>query len=162
MAETERLQDRNERWYRLHAIEGKTLRAIASQEGVTSATVHSAIKQVRDSIPDKSRDETIRDVLEFYAKVRNEAWKIAELTPAPVTAGKDGTVVYDPETGAIVRDYSGRLRAMETAMKTVESERKMLGLDAAVKIEQNVTDQVAADRAAQEAAARLESEEGTE
>lgn len=161
MAETERLQDRNERWYRLHAIEGKTLRAIARDEGVAASTVHDAIKAVRDSIPDESREAAIRDALEFYAQVRREAWEIAHMLPPPVTVGKDGTILRDPDTGVIVRDYAGRLRAMETAMRTVESARKMIGLDAAIKIDQQVTDAAAAERAAQEAEKRLE-QEGTE
>lgn len=156
MADQMRNARRNEDWYRDHAVRGMTLRAIAERDGVSQATVHAGIQAVRDSIPQSTREQRIADVLEFYAKVRNEAWALADLPGAPVTAGTLGEILHDPETGQPVRDYAGRLRALETAMKTVEHERRLLGLDAAQKIEQTVTDQTAAMRAAKEARKRLE------
>ena len=158
MAESERLHDRNERWYREY-IKGTTLRAIAEREGMHPSTVHAAIKQVRDSTPEDSRDQVIKDAIEAYHLIQAEAFRIAEMLPAPVVVGKDGNILTDPDTGAIVRDYSGRLRAYETAMKTIEAQRKVLGLDAAVRVEQTITDQAAAEKAAEEARKRLEGAE---
>jgi hypothetical protein len=159
MAESERLEDRNERWYHDYAIRGMTLRAIADREGYHISTVHEAIKHVRKSIPDETREARTADVLEFYAKVRQEAWRIADLPAAPIVA-RDGTPVIDPVTNEYARDYTGKLRALDTAMKTVEHERKVLGLDAAVKIDQTITDTAAAERVAREARARLEGAQG--
>lgn len=155
MGESERLEVRNERWYRDYAINGMTMRAIAAREGVAPDTVHNAIEHVRKSIPPKTREAHVADVLEFYAKVRAEAWEIAHKMPAPMVTIK-GEPVLDPTTNEFVRDYSGRLRAMETAMKTVEAERRILGTDAAVKVDTTVTDTAAAERVAAEARKRLE------
>lgn len=163
MAESDRLRGRNGKFWRLYCS-GQTLEAIADAHDVAVATVHAAIKQVRDSIPAHVRDEAIQEVRDHLRVLRAEATRIADLMPPPVTAGKDGEILIDPLTNEIVRDYSGKLRAMETALKFAESERKLLGLDAAQKIEQTITDQAAADKAAEEAAKRLEAleQEGAE
>jgi hypothetical protein len=57
------------------------------------------------------------------------------LNGAPVTAGKDGTVVYDPEGGTVVRDYAARMNALNLAIKADAELRKLTGADAASKTE---------------------------
>lgn len=165
MAESDRLRGRNGEWWRLYC-QGWTLEALAERDGKSVSTVSEALQQVRDSIPEDTREAVVAEVRDFYRELRKRAMEIAELLPAPMVAGKDGTPVVDPTTGAFVRDYSGRLTAMKTAADMADRERKMLGLDAAVKVEQVITDQSAADKAAAEAGKRLEAleqdEEGTE
>jgi hypothetical protein len=153
MSAAERLDSRDESWYRDYATRGLTIRAIAARDNVSPTTVHAAIKRVRETIPQETRDARIVDVLDFYARVRERAWELADMPGIPIV-DRRGEVVHDAE-GEPAYDYSGRLRALDTAMKTIEAERRMLGLDAAQKIEQTVTDQVAAEKAAREAADRL-------
>ena len=69
------------------------------------------------------------------AEIRRRQLEISEMTAAPVTAGKDGLVVIDPETNEVVRDYAGVLRALADAANTDDKLAKRLGLDAATKAE---------------------------
>jgi len=155
MAENVSKAGRNGRWWRDYAVRGMTLEAIAERDGVAKSTVSEAIKHVRDSIPDQERTEIRAEIREFYRHIRAEALEIAEMLPAPVVAGKDGEPVVDPETGAWVRDYSGRLNAYKTAMDAADRERKMFGVDEATKLNINTGEDEASRKVAQEAGAYL-------
>ncbi|WP_125793133.1 hypothetical protein [Amycolatopsis sp. WAC 01376] len=61
-----------------------------------------------------------------------------ELMPAPVTAGREGGVVYDPETGEPVRDHSAHLAAVDRLLRINERVAKLTGADMAQKIEGNL------------------------
>lgn len=52
-----------------------------------------------------------------------------ELMPAPVTAGKDGDVVYDPETREPVRDHSAHLAAVDRLLRINERVAKLTGAE---------------------------------
>lgn len=164
MGETDRLAGRNGDIWRLYC-RGMTQEAIARKYEIKQATVSEIIKGVRDNLPRHVREEAVQEVREHLRELRAEATRIADMEAPPVTVGQRGEILIDPVTKEVVRDYSGKLRAMETALRFAESERKLLGLDAAVKVEQVITDQSAADKAAAEAAKRLEAlelDEGTE
>lgn len=159
--ELDRLMGRNGEWWRLH-VEGRTQDSIAKEYGVDPSTVSRALKQVRDSIPETVREDEITRSLEFLHQLQAGAMEIYRLTPAPVTVGKDGDWLYDPEkTGPdgkplLVRDYSMRIRAGEYALKIQESARKLLGLDAAQRVDHTVSGERAeAERLAKEAADRV-------
>lgn len=158
MAESDRNKGRNGRWWRDH-VSGMTLEAIAERDNTTAATVSRAIKQVRDSIPEVERTELRKKLADLYERLTLEALEIAQKVPAPVTAGKDGDVVRDPETGQVVRDYSGRLRAMETAAAMADRARKMFGVDEAQRVQVSTGEDEEARRLAAESRAYLEQEE---
>lgn len=147
---------RNGQWWRDYVIKGMTMEAIAERDGVDKATVSRAIKTVRDSIPEQERAEVRAELRDFYRELRMRALEIAELLPAPVTAGKDGDPVYDPETGQVVRDYSGRLTAYKTAAEMADRERKMMGADEAQRVQVETGEDEAARRLAAESAAYLD------
>jgi hypothetical protein len=44
-------------------------------------------------------------------------------------------VVYDPQSGAVVRDYGGRINALRLALAADAERRKLMGVDAASKQE---------------------------
>jgi hypothetical protein len=73
--------------------------------------------------------------LELHWRTQRAALELAEMRGAPVTAGKDGDVVLDPEDATVVRDYSLRLAALEQARKADVEIRKLHGLDAATKVD---------------------------
>lgn len=155
MAESDRNAGRNGRWWKDYCS-GMTLAAIAERDHVTEATVSRAIKQVRDSIPQQTREEIRAELRDFYAMIRKQAMEIAEMSPPPVVAGKDGGPVIDPETGAFVRDYSGRLAAWKTAADMADRERRMFGVDEAQRVQVETGEDEAARRLAAESRAYLE------
>ena len=80
-----------------------------------------------------------------HESVLERALFLAEMEGAPATAGKDGEILYDPSVRdadgkpAMVRDYSGRIAALKLALEADRERRKLLGLDAASKIESTAT-----------------------
>lgn len=157
----ERLADRDWEWW-LEYCSGRTQREIAHREGVSQATVSLALKTVRASIPEEKREDMVERSLAMLRDLQAGAVEIYRMAPAPVFVGKDGDPAVDPETGQYVRDHAGRLRALETAVKVNESVRKLLGLDAAQKLDMHVEagELREAERLAEEARARLEGEAG--
>lgn len=148
---------RNGRWWHDYAVRGMTYAAIAARDGVHTSTVKRACDSVRDDIPQVIREEVRTEVLEFVRHCRAEALSIAELVPPPMVTAKDGTPVIDPDTGEVVRDYSGRLAALEAAARMVDRERKILGLDEASKVDVTVAgEEAAAAKLAAESAAYLD------
>ena len=133
--------------------------ALARKYGISQQRVSQILERIRQSIPTDVREQAIMETDTAYRELIVEAMTIADTIPPPVVVGKDGEILRDPGTGDLFRDYSGRLRAIETVEKLLAGRRRMFGLDAAQKIEQTVTDVAAAERTAQEARKRLE---GTE
>lgn len=91
--------------------------------------------EVREQIPTPVLDEMRQETLELYAEMNRRALEMVDLIPAPLVAGKDGDLVVDPDTGEYVRDYSGRIKALDFALKVSAERRKLMGLDAAQKVE---------------------------
>ena len=137
---------------------GMTQAALAKREGLTQGRVSQIIRQVRNSIPEVKREEEVQRSLEMLHALRVEALKVLALRAAPVTAGKDGDVLLDPEDGEVVRDHTGRLRALETAMKVEQRIGQILGYDAAQKLDMHVEagERVAAEKLALDAKRRLD------
>lgn len=134
-----RLEGRNGEVWRKHIIYGWTQERCAEHFGISQQRVAEIIAQVRASIPEDSKADLVRASMDLINEVKARALEIADMLPAPVVAGKDGEPVMDPETGQWVRDFSGRLRALETALKADDTLAKRLGLDAASKIESTAT-----------------------
>jgi|SRR5882757_2206710 len=135
MAEHRLLEGRNGEIYRRHAIYRWTMARIAEEYGISIARVSEICATVRNKISPHDLSEFRQRSLEMYDEVASRAMEIADMLPAPVTVGKDGLPLQDPETGEWVRDYSGRLTALSTAMKADGEIRKLMGLDAASKTE---------------------------
>lgn len=134
-----RLEGRNGEVYRKHIIYGWTQERCAEHFGISQERVSQIVRDVRAGIPEDSKADLVRASMDLINEVKARALEIADMIPAPVVAGKDGTPVYDPETGMLARDFSGRLRALETALKADDTLAKRLGLDAASKIESTAT-----------------------
>jgi hypothetical protein len=89
---------------------------------------------VQADLPELDRGE-LRDRLQETAlRLSKGVLDIFDLTPAPVVDNK-GAVVRDPETGMVVRDYSGKLNAAQTWLKISERISKLAGTDAPVRHE---------------------------
>lgn len=136
---------------------GKTQEALAREFGISQSRISQIINEVRASIPEVDKAQAYQRELDFLDTLRGMSMEIAAMPAAPVTAGKDGNVVLDPETGAVVRDYGGKLAAMDRAVKMHERYAKLLGLEAPTKVDMTVQEQTqqAAQAAAADALARL-------
>lgn len=158
----ERLWTRNEQIYRKHVLDGRTQTSVAREYGITQSRVSEICQQVRDSFPERSREVLVTDCMEMLRELQMTAMEMMRMAGAPVTAGKDGTLVYDPDTNEPVRDYSLRLNALKGALNVQESMRRLVGLDAAKGLELNVTgaEQAAALQLGESAARRVSGADG--
>lgn len=155
MAESERLMGRNGSIWREY-VRGATQEALAAKYGVSQPTVAAAIAYVRDSIPQQERAELVAQEVDYLRQVRSEAMQLWDAVAAPVTAGKDGEVVRDPEHGdAVVRDHSGRIAGARLALDISRHLARLTGLEASQKVEISTGEEPASQRAAAEAAAYL-------
>lgn len=155
MAE-ERLEDRDWKWW-LEYCAGATQIELARRDGVDQSTVSRALDRVRAAIPQRDREQEVQRSLAMLDRLRQGAMEIVAMAASPVFVGKDGDPAQDPETQEWVRDYTGRLRAMETALKMEQRIGQIIGYDAAQKLDMSVNHQEdrAAETLAQEAARRL-------
>lgn len=152
-----RLEGRNGQVWRRHVIDGRTQAAVALEFGISQQRVSEICQQVRKTIPDQDRQAMVQDTLEVLSELHRTAIDLMRMAGAPVTAGKDGSVVYDPETQEVVRDYSLRLNALKGALAVSESMRRLVGLDAAKGLDVNVTgaEDAASRKLAEDAARRV-------
>jgi hypothetical protein len=131
---SERLEGRNGKIWRSYAIKGMTCEAIAEQFSLSSTRVSEIVAEVRATIPAPDREHMLQESLELIKYVKQQATDIVEMAGAPIFVGKDGDIARDPE-GNVVRDYSGRMAALNLAIKADDTIAKRLGLDAATKTE---------------------------
>lgn len=133
------LSEREAEIYRLRVVNRWTLQKIAAHFGISHQRVSQIFEEARKKLPPVDLEAIRRASLELHEDIQRRAYEIAELAGAPVTAGKDGSVVYDPESGVAVRDYQGRVMALRLAMAADQEIRKLMGADAATKVESTAT-----------------------
>lgn len=121
--------------YRLTVVSRLAQRVIGERLGVSQQQVSEILSRARAKLPPVDLDAIRRESLELHWETQRIALELAGKEGAPVTSGKDGDLVIDPETGKYVRDYGLRLAALETARKADVEIRKLHGADAATKTE---------------------------
>lgn len=128
--------------YRLWVEERLTQAQLAAHFGVTQPAISARLKIIRGKLPsvEDRLAETQLKLFELYEDSIRRLTELANMEGAPVTVGKNGDILYDPEIkrdgeGAVVRDYSGRMQAIKLAGEQARELRKMLGIDAAEKVE---------------------------
>lgn len=116
-------------------LKGWTQPQIAAHFGIDNSTVSDDFKVYRESLPALSRETMIQRHHDTLADITRRLDEISRLDAPPVTAGKDGTLVVDPKTGQIVRDYGAQIAALGQIRATLAQEAKLAGLNAADKVE---------------------------
>lgn len=111
-------------------MRGERISDLAVEYSVSESRISQICTEIRRSLPDRSREELVRINHEQLEFLRDEVLRLVQKAGAPVTAGQHGDVLIDPDTGAIVRDYSLRINALKEAHRLILSKNKMLGLDA--------------------------------
>lgn len=142
------IEGRNGEVWRRHTIYGWTQERIAQHFGISQERVSQILIGIRKKINPIIQEEMAQNSLELLRDIQARALEIADMTGAPVAVGKDGDILREPgclpnceldhehsEEGAVVRDYSGRLRALETAAKMDAEIAKRFGLNAPEKRE---------------------------
>lgn len=129
------LEGRDGEVYRAVTVYRKSQERVAKEFGISQQRVSQILAEVRKQLPETDLDIMRSESLELYADLGRRALEIVDLTPAPLLAGKDGTPQIDPDTGETIRDFGGRLKAMDMAIKIDLERRKLMGLDAATKAE---------------------------
>lgn len=134
------LSELEEEVYRLTVVNRLSQRAIAERLGISSQQqVSKILADARTKLPPPDLEAIRQESLTMHRETQRIALELAEKIGAPITAGKDGDLVVDPTSGEYVRDYSLRLAALETARKADVEIRKLMGADAATKVEQSGT-----------------------
>lgn len=133
------LDGRNGEVWQHYAVKRWTQAAIAEKFEISPQRVSQIIARVREDMPPIDRAEMVRESMELYQANIRALRELAEMEGAPVTAGKDGDLVLDPTTGEHVRDYSLRTAALKQIADTDAQIRKLMGLDAAQKVESTAT-----------------------
>lgn len=129
------LSEREAEVYRLTVVNRLTQTEIAERLGISQQRVSQILSDARAKLPPPDLAVIRTEALALHEEVIRKALALAEMNGAPVTAGKDGDVVYDPNGGAVVRDYGGRINALRLALSADAERRKLMGLDAATKTE---------------------------
>jgi len=131
----EELDEREREVWHMIAVRRWPQHRIATHFGISQQRVAQIKRNIIAKLPPVDRADMIRESVELHHSIIERMHELAEMNGAPVTAGKDGDVVIDPDTDQPVRDYSLRLNALGLAMKAEAELRKLLGLDSAQKVE---------------------------
>lgn len=151
MTESDRLAGRNGEIWRKH-VRGRTEEHLAAEYNLTQQRISQIIAEVRDSIPEQTRAQVVQAELDLLLRLRDEVLELWDAKAVPVTVGKDGDILRDPETQEVVRDHSGRLAGVKMALNISESLRRMVGADSASKVDLMTHGEAeATQRAAQDA-----------
>ena len=129
------LPEQDEEIYRLRVVDRLTFSEIGKRYGITPQAVHQRFQRIAAGLPMPDIAAVRAESLTMLREIEREAIAVARMQGAPVTAGKDGGVVYDPETSQVVRDFAGRLQALKLAGWADAEARKLMGADAASKVE---------------------------
>lgn len=126
---SERFELRNMEIYEKR-IRGASLATLAGEYGLTDASISNICKEVRRTLPERSREELIAASLDQLEFLREKVLELVNMPGAPVTAGQLGEILVDPETGETVRDFGLRTKAIAEAHRLNQTFAKRLGLDA--------------------------------
>lgn len=121
--------ERNNKIWSLY-LSGATPRKLADAFALSVHTIHHIVDARRSTLPQETVDEIRTRSLTYLNDLGSEVMAIFH-KPAPViTSGKDGDIVYDPDTGEAVRDYGTQLQAALVALRILERIHKVVGVDA--------------------------------
>lgn len=112
--------------------EGETQEEIAAHYGITHQRVSQIIARMRDDIPVEERRARQRRALADLDHMRAEILSLVDADPIPAYSNGKPILLADGET--IAEDHTGRLHAVDRAVKLQEREAKALGTDAATRI----------------------------
>ena len=138
-----RLEGRNGSIYRAW-IMGTTQEDLAERHEISHQRVSQIIREVQASIPEEDLAERRKRVLDVLDVVGQEMAAILDTPPA--RAYSNGRPMEN-EDGTPILDYSTRMAAADRLVKLTERQAKLLGLDAAARVDVTVSEQAKAAEA---------------
>jgi DNA-binding transcriptional regulator LsrR (DeoR family) len=147
-----RLDGRNGEIARRYYLMSQSQQEIADDLGISQSRVSQVLRDVRSEIDATTREDVKADIAARLAQLRAGMVELVEMEGAPVTAGKDGQVVTDPETGAVVRDYALRVNATRTVIDIERRLAALYGADEPARLRTDLTVSGMTEQAAQLAA----------
>jgi transposase len=109
---------------------GETQAEIAEVYELSQQTVSRIVTRMREDTPIEERRARQRRQLADLDHVRRSALDLVDADPIP--AYSNGKPILMPD-GRTAEDHTGRVRAMDMVIKTMEREARALGLDTPVK-----------------------------
>ena len=110
---------------------GQTQQEIADHYGLTQPAISLILARMRDDVPIEERRARQRRQLADLDRLREQALALADAEPIPAYSQGRPILMAD---GTPAEDHTGRVRAMDLAVKLQERESKALGLDAVTRI----------------------------
>lgn len=134
---------------------GLSVRAAARVLGVNPGTVQARVSRALRKLPDPDaglhRDLMVAEI----ERVKERAWGIVSDPPPVVSAGRVA-VVEGPDGPVPVRDAGAQVNALNTVLKALERQARLLGLDAPARQTVQVVDNRALDEAIAEVERQLD------
>lgn len=118
-------------------VNGETQEAIGKRHGITQQRVSAILAEVRSTIPEEDRAHLVQREAEMLDRLRTAALDLVDRPPIPAYSNGKPILGFDGVT--VAEDHSGRLAALDRAVRLHERLSKLLGLDAAAKVEAAVT-----------------------
>jgi hypothetical protein len=114
-------------------MRGARLQQLADEYGLSDSGVCAVVQNVGRSMPELDRSALVGITVGWLMEMRAKVLELSEREGAPVTVGQRGDILREPSEdgeGEIVRDYSLRIKSIETALRIDAAFAKRLGLDA--------------------------------
>lgn len=146
MPEPLRTEGRNGAIWREY-VRGATQEQLAEKWGISHQRVSQIIRAVSESIKTEDRDELLKREIDLFRQLRLEVLDLWDADAPDLVS--NGRVIEG------VKDHTGRMQALDRAAKLSERMHKLLGLEASQKIDLNVGEEAAAQKAAADATAYL-------
>lgn len=132
-------------------LDGRSLQEIGDHMGITAVSVHNVITRALTSMAKEPAEELrgleLARLDTLYAEAMNVLRSFTPLLhngkviQIPVI-NRNGEIVKDPDTGlplnCLAEDKAARLAAVAAAVRVMERRSRLLGLDAATKLQQEV------------------------
>jgi hypothetical protein len=147
--------DQDETIWRAYC-QGRSQAKLAREFNRSQQAISQAIARHRATITDETRDEIIKREVALLTTIRDEVLELWRTTNGvPVTAGKDGKYVIDPDTHEVARDHTGRIAALRAADMYTDRLARIVGTYAATRIDLGKAEDEATNQAAAEASVYL-------
>jgi ParB-like chromosome segregation protein Spo0J len=129
-AEDPTLTSRNGAIWRAY-VEGATQEALADQYDLSRQRIGQILGDIRATIPEPDRSQIVQRELDFLDQLRRTALDLVNRPPIPAYSNGKPILMDD---GSTAEDHSGRLSALDRAVKLHERLTRLLGLEAAEKV----------------------------
>jgi Mor transcription activator family len=140
---------------------GATMEGLADKYGLSFQRISQIIAEVRDTIPQQTRQQLIQQEIDFLNDTRSSIMAdVYDSNPAPVTIrdGEGWRYLKDPVTDEYVVDHTARLTAARVGLDYSKFIADVLGLKAATKVDLGPSEEAAAVQQAADAVAHLHGE----